>query len=80
MFQDVVFLQGDEAHEAMDILDENGEAALLEHLKQWDMGDRNLTRAELPHGSEDHVYRAGDYVMAYNAPLGYCGLVRKLAE
>lgn len=34
----IVFLQGDEANEALEILDSDGAESVIEYLSQWDYG------------------------------------------
>ena len=39
MYQQIVFVQGDEAIEPLSILEEHGQSALFDYCLQWDMGD-----------------------------------------
>lgn len=76
---DIVFMQGDEAQEALGILDNEGERAALDHLLQWDYGDVSEERYCSPSGECDSVYRfrfkdGRRYEMSYNTSLEYIGL------
>lgn len=77
----VVFMDGDDAHGALDVEDTHGTDALFEHLRQWDYGDNyELPRDAAPWGSRDHTYaypygeEGMTYVMAVNRGLGYVSL------
>lgn len=77
-FENVVFMQGDDAEEALGILDNQGEEAAAEHLKQWHYPGEHETREDLGQGTQDTVreFPEGDgtYYLVYNKPLGYIGL------
>jgi hypothetical protein len=75
-YERIVFLQGDEATEAMAMLDEHGEDRLMDHLAQWDCGDRGDVHEEPASGSSDDVHESNGFRLTYNARLGYCGLER----
>ena len=79
MFEEIVFMQGEDAYEAMNILDEKGPEALLEHLLQWD-NDSCTCSENPPWGTGDQVmiFPKGDHELAlsYNTGLSYCGLCR----
>mgnify|MGYP001618110513 CR=1 FL=1 len=45
----VVFLQGEEADQVLDVIDRDGTAAAIEHLKGWDYG-QETTQAALENG------------------------------
>lgn len=83
VYYSIVFLQGDEAHEALDILDSMGELAAMEHLKAWDYGgeSEHTPLQNAPWGEDDRTFRdkAGEgeeYIMSWNHSPGYIGLVR----
>lgn len=81
----VVFLQGPEADEVLDLIDLEGVQAGIAHLVQWDFGDETTASAfvngevydELPAGQWDHSFEADGYVLTYNPQMGYVGLVRE---
>lgn len=80
----VCFLQGEDAEEVLQMIDDEGIDAALGHVKNWDYGDET-TQAALENG---HVYehpptghleqevRDGDYVMTYSHSFGHVALYR----
>ena len=78
--ESVVFLDGSEADEPMRILDERGEQAAMEYLKQWHYPGEHMTRSGFGNGTSDEVYTEGPYQMSYNRGLGYIGLEAKLDD
>lgn len=73
-YENVVFMQGEDAYEPLEILNQNGEDAALDYLEQWhDPGNHEGTN-ELGHGSSDRIYEKDGYIMSYNTSLGYIGL------
>ena len=72
-YRQIVFMQGDDADETMQILDEHGKKAALDHLLQWDNGDGDV-RSTSSAGSNDYIYKHGNYIMSYNLGLPYIGL------
>ena len=40
-FQEIVFIQGEEAEEPLNLLDNEGESAALQYLAQWDYGEND---------------------------------------
>jgi hypothetical protein len=75
-FSQIVFLQGSEAEEPLEILNNQGEQAALEYLKQWDMGDSYETTTGSGAGRSDSQYQEGNYLMSWNDRIGYIGLER----
>lgn len=77
-YQSIVFIQGDEANEPLDILDRDGAAAAVRYLAQWDYGDENGSpeMTESSAGTSDRQERHGDYLLTWNNRLGYIGLER----
>ena len=81
----VVFLQGSEADEVLDLIDVEGVQAGIAHLAQWDFGDETTGAAfvngevydELPGGQWDRSFEADGYVLTYNPQMGCVGLVRE---
>ncbi len=81
----VVFLQGSEADEVLELIDVEGVQAGIAHLAQWDFGDETTGAAfvngevydELPAGQWDRTFEADGYVLTYNPQMGYVGLVRE---
>lgn len=75
-YQEVVFAQGDDAVEPLQILDEGGEEAAVEYLKQWDVGETSARYHESKHGDSDYTYLTPDlsYLLSYSSSMGYVGL------
>lgn len=82
VYRNIVFLQGDEADEALNILDEDGTEAAFNHLLDTyeGTGPDDYTDDE-PWGESDDIedFETRDgakYVLSYNAGLGYIGLTQ----
>ena len=81
----VVFLQGAEADEVLELIDVEGVKAGIAHLAQWDFVDETTAAAfvngevydQLPAGQLDRSFEADGYVVTYNQQMGYVGLVRE---
>lgn len=80
----VVFLQGQEADEVLDMIDADGASVGLNYLKSWDYGDETTEAAmengyvydEPPSGPLEHELRAGDYHLAYSHSFDHVALYR----
>uniref|UniRef100_UPI0037CB1D23 hypothetical protein n=1 Tax=Nesterenkonia ebinurensis TaxID=2608252 RepID=UPI0037CB1D23 len=80
----VVFLQGDEADQVLDVIDREGTDAAIEHLKGWDYGDETTDAAlengyvydEPPTGALDRIVTAADYTLTYAHAHGHVALLR----
>lgn len=71
----IVFMQGSNALEALEILDNKGRESAMTYLQQWHHPGDHDTSSELSAGSSDRTIRTSDnYVMTYNLRLGYIGL------
>jgi hypothetical protein len=77
-YHSIVFMQGDDAKEALNIFNENGTKAAIKHLSQWDYGHDNEHSPydKPPWGSNDRIFKDGSYVLVVNQKIGYIGLVR----
>lgn len=77
-FENIVFKQGDDATEAFEILDTNGEEAVVDHLKPLHSPGSHETREDLGEGTQDTVNEYpsddGTYYLVYNRQEGYIGL------
>ena len=78
----IVFLQDDfDTKEPFEILNEQGEQAVIDYLSQWDFEGESENclsgSIDKPWGSSDSVYCEGEYILSYNEPLGYISLTRK---
>ncbi|MEV7265784.1 hypothetical protein AB0N38_19720 [Micromonospora aurantiaca] len=83
----VVFLQGDEADQVLNVINRDGPDAAIEHLAQWDYGDETTDAAlengyvyddQPPASDTDRTVTAAGYAMTYNHALGHVGLYRQL--
>lgn len=80
----VVFLQGAEADEVLNLIDRDGADAAIEHLRNWDYGEETTDAAlengyvydEPPTGQLDRVITDGDYSLTYNPFMGHVSLLR----
>lgn len=77
-YEEVVFMQGEEAEEPLRILDQQGEDAALEYLKQWHDYGNHMGRNEIPVGGADSTYEKDGYIMSWNPYIGYIGLTYDL--
>ena len=82
----VVFLQGEEADQVLDVIDRDGTAAAIEHLKGWDYGEETTQAAlengyvydDPPTGALDRVITGEDgYTLTYNPFAGHVSLLRE---
>lgn len=73
-YEDVVFLQGEEANEPLAILKSKGPKAALKYLIQWHNPGEHLGTNELSNGSGDNTFEEGGYTMSWNPSLNYIGL------
>ena len=74
MYEDIICLKGEQASEALGILNEHGEQAVIDYLAQWHYPGEHMTRDEPGAGRSDTVYTSGDYILTYNQGLEYVGL------
>lgn len=85
----VVFLQGDEADELLDLIDHSGPAAAIEYLQQWDFGDETTDAAlangyvydRIPAAITDRTVEVdgSPYALTYSPSFGYVSLLRRYA-
>lgn len=78
VYEDIIFMQGDEAQEALDILDSKGEISAIEHLKQWQDPGNHQQSPGLGNGTQDTVFEFCNYFLVYNTGVGYIGLSFKI--
>ncbi|POH62324.1 hypothetical protein C3B61_15705 [Cryobacterium zongtaii] len=86
----VVFLQGDEAHAVLGMIDLKGAIAAIEHLQQWDYGDETIDAAltngyvydRIPAGRTDRIIEddGSPYALTYSKPFSYVSLLRRYPE
>ncbi|MFL0423711.1 MULTISPECIES: hypothetical protein [Kocuria] len=83
----VVFLQGEDADQVLDLIDRDGIDAALTHLQGWDYGEETTGAAlenghvydldELPTGPLDREASSDGYRMVYNPQMGHVALYRQ---
>lgn len=81
----VVFLQGSEADEVLDLIDQAGTDAAIEHLAGFDYGEDTVQAAmengyvydAPPTGATDRLAVRDVYTLTYNHTLGHVGLLRE---
>lgn len=84
----VVFLQGDEADQALRILDESGPADAVDYLTQGKYGDETAMASltygyvydEFGEGTNDQAMTCGDDALVVNTGFGYVSLLRRYLE
>lgn len=79
-YQQIVFMQGDEALDALEILEQVGEQAAIDYLRLWEsVEDTSEVSPISPAGDLDQVYEGENgYILNCNLRMGYIGLCRKL--
>lgn len=70
----IVFLQGENADEALKIFEESGTDAAFEYLMQWHYPGEHDTSSEYSAGSSDRTYDRDGYRLTVNLDLNYIGL------
>lgn len=72
----IIFLQGENANEALSIYKDHGCEGALQYLDQWFDGNINhYERFNQPSaGSSDRVYEISEYLLTVNPSLNYIGL------
>ena len=82
----VVFLQGEEADQVLDVIDRDGTDTAIEHLAGYDYGEETTQAAlengyvydEPPTGALDRLVTGEDgYTLTYNPFAGHVSLLRK---
>ena len=73
-YERVVIMQNEDANEALQILDNQGEAAAINHLSQWHNPGEHETSEEPGFGGSDSVFESDGYILSYNERLGYIAL------
>lgn len=73
-YRHIVFMQGEEAYEVLDLLHEEGVEACIDHLAEWDNGDGEVSENP-PWGTRDELqYGRDGYVLSYNTYVGSVSL------
>ena len=80
-YENIVFAQGDDADEPLEILDSEGPWAAVDYLQEWHYPGEHEINDELQAGGSDEVYRTAEgYVLTWNTGLGYIGLEYEIDE
>jgi len=80
----IVFLQGDDADQVLDIIDHDGTDAAIDHLAGYDFGEESTQAAlengyvydQPPTGALDRTATKDDYTLTYSPFLGHVSLLR----
>ncbi len=74
-YERVVFMQGEDAEEALSILEEQGRDAAIDYLAEWHNCGSHEEEDAPAAGEDDYTYETEDgYLLSYNLRLGYIGL------
>ena len=74
-YQNIVFMQGDEAIPVLDRIENQSEQDALEYLSQWAYGD-GLEEDSQPWGESDKLFLHNDLVLSWNTGIPYVSLTR----
>jgi len=74
-YKEIIFLQGEEATEALEILEKEGENAAFQYLLQWHCGESPIIEGNSPFGNTDKLFYREHFIMCYNNKVGYIGLI-----
>lgn len=74
-YEQIAFLQGEEASEVMDILNNDGEEAALTHLQMGHYPGEHDAEDEIGTGKYDDKLEKDGYIMTWNSRLPYISLV-----
>jgi hypothetical protein len=81
-YEEIVFIQGEEAEEPMEILDSQGLEAVLKYLQQWDYGESPVVEMDylLNVGNSDIIEEINGYLISYQRGIPYIGLTKIVDE
>ena len=74
----VIFMQGDEANEPLQLLKKKSVMAAVRYLREWDYGEYYEINDQPGKGTNDSYEICLGYLVSWNAPLGYIGLEKLL--
>lgn len=77
-YENIVFIQGEQANKPLKILDEQGVTELLNYLSQWHYPGEHDTSSEPGNGTTDRVIEINGYLLTINTRFGYVGLKSKI--
>ena len=79
MYERIIFAQGDDAAEILDILEADGVESAADYMAQWWNPGEHEIADELSAGTSDDTCELPDgFVLTWNFGLGYIGLERAL--
>lgn len=81
----IIFIDGEDADEVLEMIDRDGVRAGIRHLEQWDFGDETTGAAmenghvydETPRTELDREVDDGEYRLTYSAAAGHVALYRR---
>jgi hypothetical protein len=79
MYERLAFVQGDEAYDALCVLEEDGLAACLRFMVQQSGDSQGELHEQLAGGASDNTYRDEGWILTYNLRIGYVGLERQVS-
>ncbi len=74
----IIFLQGEQADEALELYRNTGAEGVLQYLSEWHYPGEHETVSEYGAGSSDRTYEIGGYKLTVNLNLNYIGLEYKV--
>lgn len=74
-YEKILFAQGGEADEIMDVLNNDGEEAALDFMKQWHYPGEHDGSNEVGAGKYDDRFEKDGYIMSWNSRMPYIGLI-----
>ena len=74
----VIFMQGDEANEPLQLLKKKSVMAAVRYLREWDYGEYYEVNDQPGKGTNDSNEICLGYLVSWNASLGYIGLEKLL--
>lgn len=83
----IVFFEGDEAEEALALVESEAPPSAIEHLAQWDYGEETEMAArrlghvypEPPASEFDQTWIEGDYTLSWSVTFRHVALTRRVA-
>jgi len=75
MYENIVFLQGDEAVHSLELIEKYTPKAAIIFLQCMYEGMFESTLSkEVPWGTNDQLYKSGNMILSWNSKIGYIGL------
>jgi len=77
-YENIIFQQGQEAEETLELIKNCSEEVAVNYLKEWDMGENYDVSDTEPFGKADTTVEIDGYILSYNTYVGYVGLCKKV--